>query len=716
MTRYADVLLPLPLSEAFTYAVLPEQQDKIRPGIRVLVPFRGKLLTGFVIRTLARARKQGLNVKPIAELLEESPSFSPAFLAFTKKLSRQLFIPWGEILQAALPPSLQVRTKSLYSLTTKGKETLDQGLLKPAESAVALLLKKKAYRLRYLERKLGEKDIGRLLTGMERRGWISAVREVERPRRRGTRQISLPPVQLELDFSKGNWLAQASERIAASLPSTRFSPYLVFGPEGKRQALYLELIKKVRRRAGRVLYLVPELVLASEVSRKIERHAGEEVALLHGRLTDSQREREWERFQKNQVGIILGSRAALLAPAEGVQLVILDGEEDESYDQRDGALVDVRQAAWQRAREEGGTLVMGSASPRVEAFYRAKRGGYLVDLGGEESQKKVILADSRKERALLLRLVLEKIEERLKKKEPVILFFNRRGYAAYLICARCGFIPRCARCGQPLSYHKKEMNLVCHACRSVRPGTRACSGCGSRLIVKRGPGIEAIAEELRRTFPRHRVEVLAKDESSQKSERTALLTDFQEGKIDILLGTRFLARQLDLRPVSLVGILHPETVLHVADFRSSQKAFQAITDYLRFLGHGSRAEAIIQTAAVDHFAIQAAAQGNYEAFYEKEIKLRRLLGYPPFSCLAEVILEGKNSRQVAGQSRRLIEQVRAWRPHVEAFGPSLASPTAGQRPARVKIGLKAAKKKYLDGFLSAVWPALRLKKWVYFFN
>ncbi len=716
MIRYADVLLPLPLEEPFTYSVPPPLAERVQPGMRVLVPFGGKLLTGFVLRTAARTRKKGMTLKPVAEVLDDQPSFPASFLAFTEKLSRYFFIPWGEILQASLPPSLLVRTKATYFLSQKGAQALENGVLRPGEEAVALWLKKKAYSGRFLERKLGLKNIASLLSRMERKGLIAVKRGVRREKRRKKRKAPFRPVQLELHFSLEKSVEQAGHRIQAVLAENRFSPFLVVGSREKRQALYLELIRRVRREVGGVLYLVPEIALASDIVSRIRHSLGEEVGLFHSQLPTPQRELEWQKAREGLVRVALGARSALFSPLEEVKLIILDEEHDDSYDQGDGSPFDIRKGAWLRAKEEGATLVMGSAMPTVEAYYRAQKEGHLINLGGEEWTKRVTLVDSRKDHGLVSRLLLEKMEEKLRTGEPILLFFNRRGYAAYFICAKCGFIPRCPRCRQALAYHRKEEKLACHSCRLLFPQPPGCSRCGSRLLEKRGPGIEAVGEELKKAFPQRRIEVLSADAPSSKGRRETILGDFRKGRVDILLGTRFLIRQPDLPAAGLVGILHPEMLLHLADFRSSQRAFQTVMSFLRFVKPSPSGEAIIQTGAPEHFAIATAARGDYRAFYEQEIKFRRLMGYPPFSCLAEVILEGKNSRRLAAQARDFVKKIKEATPTVEIFGPSLGFSASGKSTPRIKIGLKAKRKQSLDRLLSRVWPTVPLRKRASFFD
>jgi primosomal protein N' (replication factor Y) len=716
MTLYTDVILPLPLSQAFSYAVPPEFEDQIQPGMRVLVPFGERLLTGFVIRARAKKRKEDLKLKAIIEVLDEAPFFSLRVLSFTEKLSRYYFIPWGEILQAAVPPSFLIRSTASLVLSQKGLEALGQDLLSEEEKTVALLIREKPRRLRFLERRLNLKNTAAVLARMEKKGLILVKREVRRVRRRKKSDVTSPPAQLELDFSFDKNLRRPGDIIQQAMAGKNFAPFLVFGSAGRREAVYFEMIKRTLLDGGRVLYLIPEISLSPALLDKLNRRLGGETAVLHSGLSEKRRELAWQKIREKRARVVVGPRSALFSPLDNLRLIILDEEQDESYGQQEGASFDVRRGAWLRAKEEKAILLMGSAMPTVEAYYRAKKGGYLIDLGLEGRWPRVFLADSRKDAAIVSRLLKQKIKERLDKREPVILFLNRRGYAAYLVCVRCGFIPKCERCDLALSYHKKEEKLICHYCRFSRTSLEECPRCGSRLIGKRGPGIEAVAEDLKKTFPKSRVEILAVDEAARRKERETILSDFATGQVDILIGTQLLVHQANLPPVSLVGILHPEMILHLADFRSSQKAFQSILKALAFLSADAAAEAVIQTSSPEHFSLREAAGGDYRAFYAQEIRLRRLMDYPPFSCLAEVVFQGENLRRLAEKARDFAAGIGNSGEDIEIFGPSLASVARVKGLGRIQVGLKAKHKRKLDKVLGPTLKGIRLKKSVFLFD
>lgn len=716
MTLYAEVVLPLPLDQPFTYSVPPERAERLCVGMRVLVPFGERMLTGFVVGVRKRKQRGDLKLKAIGEILDESPIFSASLLSFTQKLSRSFFSPWGEILQAAVPPSFILRSRTSVSLMPKGREALDKGLLSEEEKDVAGWLKQKPHTLRFLQKKCRAKNLTALLARLEKKELVLVQKEIKRVRRKKKMEPAARPTQLEFDFSLSEQLRRACDAIVESMAGKAFSPFLLFGSLPRREAVYFDLIKKALSSGGRVLYLIPEISLTPPLHEKLEKRLGERVAVLHSKMTERSRELEWQKIKEKRAEVVVGPRSALFSPLENVRLIIVDEEQDESYSQQESSSFDVRAGAWLRAREEKTTLIFGSAAPTVEAFYRAKKGRYLIDLGTETRKAKISLADSRKDAGIICRTLELKLKQKLEKKEPVLLFFNRRGYASYLMCTRCRFVPQCARCDLALSYHKREGKLVCHYCRYSIPLIETCPRCGSRLIGKRGLGVEAVAEELRKSFPQNRIEIFAADEPGRKEEKADLVRRFVKGEVDLLIGTQLLAHQADFPSVSFIAILHPEIMLNLADFRSGQKTFQSITRALSFLRDDEKAEALIQTEAPDHFSIREAARGDYRAFYDQEVKFRRLMGYPPFSCLAEVFFLGENLRKVAERSREFAERVKNSGEDIKIFGPSRASVAKVRGLSRVQVSLKARKKGTLDRVLAEALKGINLKKSVFLFS
>jgi primosomal protein N' (replication factor Y) len=715
MTLYADVILPLPLDQPYTYSVPDEFEERAAVGSRVLVPLGDRWLTGFVVGLRNKKPRIPLKLKPVAEVLDESPVFTRELLAFTRRVSQSSFTAWGEILQAAVPPSLLPKTRTAISLTPKGQESLGQGTLSDEERQVAVLLRTRPHSALFLRKKIQTKSLPALLARMQKRDLVIAEKNLKLARRRDRVGLPTGPTQLELDFSLDDSLRRAAGAIEEAMAKRIFSPFLLFGSAGRREAVFFHLIREAAAASGRVLYLVPEISLTPSLTEKSKKRLGAGLAILHSGMTDRQRELEWQKIRDGLASVVIGPRSALFAPLPGLRLIILDEEQDETYSQQEGLPFDVRKAARMRAEEEKAILVLGSAAPTVESFHSARKGRFLVDLGREPAPAKVLLLDFRRGASLVDPRLKKGIQDRLEKKEQVILFFNRRGYASHLICGRCAHVPRCERCDQSLSYHKKEGKLVCHACRRSVPAAINCPRCGGRLTVRPSAGVEAVAEELKTSFPACRVEVFAADEASRKEKREALLKGFEQKEIDILVGTQLLARQTGLRPVTLVGILHPEMVLHLADFRSGQKAFLLISSAFRFVREEEASQVYIQTSAPDHYSIREAARRDYLGFYEKEIKLRRLLGYPPFSFLAEVFFSGENARRVAAAARVVAARVKNSGKEIQVLGPSVASMARKRGLFRVQLNLKASRLETLNGVLAPALKGIRLKKSVFLF-
>ena len=694
MTLYAEVVLSLPVSQAFTYIIPESFIARAQVGSRVLVPFSQRMLTGFIIGFRKRRPAPGIPLKEIAEFLDDEPVFSSSFLSFTRRLSDYFYSSWGELLQASLPPSFILKSQTRLFLTEKGLAALEDRTLSEEERKILSLLQKKDYSLLFLKRKLQMKGLSALLSRLEKNGLVETQQDVKRTKKRRTPAVTESQAQLELDFSLDALSRQTADRISASIRSQAFARFFLYGPSDKRESVYFQLIKRSLEMRQKVLFLLPEIAVTQALMEKFEKRLGERAALLHSRLSERKRELEWLRIKEGEAEVVVGSRSALFAPLDNLGLLIVDEEQDESYYQQESPSYDARKGAWIKAQGQGATLVYGSALPRVSAFFRARKGGYLLSLEEEKRRKKAEIIDSRQERRAISRRLAVRISERLKNKEPVLVFLNRRGYASYLFCPECNSAPRCVRCDIALAFHKKDKSLVCHYCGYSTPVTVDCPGCGSRMTWSKTLGVEAIEEELGEIFPQSKVKSLAADLNRDEQEK--VLGSYNGGKIDILVGTQLLARQTDLRPASLVVILFPEIILTLPDYRASERTFRAVSRMMGFLRTGSDAEMVIQTALPDHFSIRLAASNDYSSFFKEELNFRRLLNYPPFCRLVEILFQGENLRSLARQSRRFMERVRKSSKAIEILGPGLAPVARVRGRARIQVILKASRKEILD--------------------
>ena len=710
MTLYAEVILPLPLDQPFSYIVPEWYREKAKIGTRVLVPFHKRLLTGFIVDIKKRRKTRDLKLKEISEILDEKPVFSPSFLSFTRRLSDHYYSSWGELLQSSLPPSFILKSKKRISISEKGKASSKNRDISEEEKELLGFLQRRSYSALFLRRKFKNKNIPYILSRLEKKGLIHIQSDIKKVKRRRRAAPSLAQTQLEIDFSMDTQSLQVADRIIEKTGKQIFSPFFLYGSSEKRESVYFHLIKNILAEGKKVLFLVPEIALTQSLREKFERRLGEKVALFHSRLSESRRELEWQKVRGGEADAVVGSRSALFSPLEDLGLIIVDEEQDASYYQQESPSYDARKGAWLRAKHEQAVLVYGSDIPSVEGFYKAKKRDYLLHLENGKKKRMVEIVDDRQERRLISRRLEEKIRGRLIKGEPILVFYNRRGYASFLLCSRCNYIPRCIHCDIALTYHKREEELVCRYCNYSIPRRDDCPECGSRIIRKRGVGIEAVEDELKRIFPQSRIASFDTDVVKSRGIEERILGSFQRGKIDILIGTQLLAHQVDLPSVSLIAILHPETILTLSDFRASQRAFQTLCQMMRFLRDDEKAETFIQTALPDHFSIRCGAFQDYLSFYRQEIKFRHLMNYPPFSHIVEVLFQGENLRSIARQSREFSAQVKRDAEDIEILGPALASVARVRGRSRVQVILKARKRKSLDDVLRGSLRSVKLRK------
>ena len=715
MSLYAEIVLGIPLTQTFTYAIPQTSRNLAKIGSRVLVPFHQREITGFIVALKNRKKAEDYELKNIREVLDEEPVFTAEFLSFTKKLSAVSFSSWGEMLQAALPPSYVLKSRTKMSLSEEGKTALQSESLSGGEREVLELLQRGAYTRTFIKRKVKQKNLSTILSRLERKGLIQAQSDLKKTHRRVEREVDLSPVQLEMDFSLDEESCMASDFISESLRTKSFFSFYLHASQSKREAIYFDLIKKALNVRKKILFLVPEITLTTSLQQKFEKKLGENVALLHSQLTAKQRESEWERIKNGRADVVVGPRSAVLSPLRDIGLIILDNEQDESYLQKENPSYDARKGALLRAKQSSALLVYGSSIPSVEAYYQAKKQGFLVQIKENSAEREVEILRDDSRKSVIEEKLMHKIGQKLASDnpDPILVFYNRRGYASFMICSRCRYIPRCQRCDVTMSFHKKEGKLLCHYCGFSSPKIHTCPECRGKMEFGKNFGIEVVEEELKKKFPGKHIVSFDSDIVRTKKEQERVLSRFSENKIDILIGTQFLAHQENLPPVSTVVILYPEIFLTLPDFRASQKTFQTLIQMTRFLSREGIPTLFIQTSNPDHYSIRHAAFDEYGCFYDQEINYRRLMNYPPFSYLAEILLTGENLRALARESRKIFSCVKDQDSQIETWGPALAPVSRIRGKFRVQVVLKSKKKRALDRALQKSLERVKSRKTVF---
>lgn len=717
MSLYVEVVFPLPLNQTYTYSVPGDSHKNVGEGSRVLAPFGRQSLTGYVVRILHRRPSGDFELKPILEVLDSDPVFSEDFLKFTHRLADWHFASWGEMLHAALPPTLNVRSRTRFSLNKDlaGPEKTD--VLSSQEKDVIQLLMKKTYTERYLSNQLPHLDVGPLLQKLERKGIVIRIRHVKRITPVSRQPQSGSVSQLELDFSLDQESLQAARKLAQSLKGEAHRSFFLQAPAEKRHAIYLHLIKACAGMGKRSLVLVPEIGQTQGMLTDLKNKLGESVAVLHSRLTPAQRIAEWQRIHSGRVEVAIGPRSVLFAPLDKLGLVIVDDEQDPSFYQKENPVYSARRGALLRSQQAKALLVHGSAWPSVEGLYHAQQQKGVLRLSITPQKGFVEILDDSAANSLISPRIIQRMRRRLEiKQEPVLAFCSRRGYASFLACSCCRRIPRCPRCDTSLSFHKKEARLVCRTCGYAQAFSLACNFCGGRMTASRGAGIEVFAEQLAKSFPHKKIVSFDSDEAGQSKLRDQIITDYTRGRIDILLGTPYLAHRLLLPPAGTVAVFQPEAALYGSDFDAGQRTAQNLRQIVRFLADKNDSELLVQTAFPHHHCIRSAALGRYDEYFDQEIQYRRMLHYPPFCYMAEIIVEGENLRSLANKTRSFARQVEEAEEDVELLGPALAPVPRIRRRHRIQMIVKAGRKNKLDRALREALQGFSAKKSVHIYR
>ncbi len=451
-------------------------------------------------------------------------------------------------------------------------------------------------------------------------------------------------------------LAQIADAICAG----RHEIFLLHGVTGSgKTEVYMQAAAKTLSMGKSVIVLVPEISLTGQIIQRFySRFYSEGVAVLHSKLSYGERYDEWQRIRSGQAKVVIGARSAVFAPLENIGLIIMDEEHETSYKSDMSPKYETVEIAIKRAKAFGGSVILGSATPSVVSYKRAQEGIYkLLSMPkryNEVSLPKVQSVDMRQEllagnKTILSRALAEAMEKNLEEGKQIILFLNRRGYSTFISCRECGYSMKCPECGISMTYHKESNAALCHYCGRKFPVPEKCPKCGSRYIKHFGAGTEKVEEFIGEIFPEAAVARLDFDTAKAKGSTEKILGAFKKGKTDILIGTQLVAKGLDFRNVGLVGIISADVSLNIPDFRAAERTFQLITQAAGRAGRGDEVgQVIIQTYTPEHYAVIAAGAQDYDAFYRQEIRMREMLGYPPFCDLVQMIFQSQSEAKAAG--------------------------------------------------------------------
>lgn len=495
----------------------------------------------------------------------------------------------------------------------------------------------------------------------------------------------------------------AFEKVCQSLNRSEHKTFLIFGITGSgKTEIYLNLIEKAIADGGRAIYLVPEISLASYLSKRLLERFGSNVSILHSSLTEKERVRQYLRMKNGDAKVVIGPRSALFSPLENIKLIVVDEEHDSSYRQVEHPFYNARDMAILRASLLKCPIVLGSATPSVESFYNAVetkkfellkltervQGAILPEVEVVDMRK--VYAET-KTKTPVSPILEEEIKKSLEKKEQIVILRNRLGYSTFILCRECGKSIKCSSCDISLTHHRKRNEMKCHICGKRENVPNKCPYCGSQSIHFLGEGTEKIEDLLSQKFPYCKIGRMDRDIIISAKDYEKLWDDFENKKIDILVGTQMISKGYHNPQVTLAGIISADFILSLPDFRSSERTFQLITQAAGRSGRGElKGKVVIQSYFPEHYAVVAACRQDFEQFYYNEIKYRKMAGYPPAMALGRIETKEKreeNALQKAAQIRNFLEK--KWKDSCRILGPNPAPIAKIENKYRYQIFVKA---------------------------
>ncbi len=698
------MILPVPLDGCFTYAVTDTCQNEVKEGKRVLVPFgKNKTYVGIVAR-LHDQPPQGYEVKSVMQVLDSSPILLPAQLKQWQWISDYYMSPIGEVYKAALPAGLKAeegykpRTETYIRLTApyRNEPTLHVALnmlnraAKQQEAFIAYLslsrwdtiegnlCREPVVEITREELMNAAETMLPIINQLVKRGLLETYEvEVGRLNHGGEphpEQIkTLNPAQQE-----------AYNQILFSFMKKRVTLLHGVTSSGKTE-IFIHLIQRELEQHRQVLYLMPEIALTVQMMQRLQRVFGNRLGIYHSKYSDAERVEIWQKqLSGNPYDIILGARSAVFLPFQRLGLVIVDEEHETSYKQQDPA---PRYHARSAAIMLGAKVLLGTATPAMETYHNARTGKYgLVELkeryqGIEMPEIQVVDTKDLQRRKMMhgpfSPLLLQKVREALERNEQAILFQNRRGWAPMIECSQCGWVPRCEHCDVSLTLHRNLNQLTCHYCGFSYQIPDKCPACGNKELKGRGYGTEKIEDQIREIFPNARVARMDLDTTRTRNAYERIITDFSNGRTNLLIGTQMISKGLDFDRVSVVGILDADGMLNQPDFRAYEHAFMMMAQVSGRAGRkGKRGLVVLQTKNPDVPIIRQVVTNDYDAFYDALAVERQAFRYPPYYRLVYVYLKHRRDDLVTTAGIELGTRLRQW------FGDRVLGP---DKPAVSRI-------------------------------
>ena len=607
-------------------------------GKRVLVPFGNRIISGFVIEYTKELLDY--EVKTIYKVIDEEAVLNEELIKLGKFIGEKYLCSLVYAYQAMLPKALKANSKKEYSVKTNTYLKLNENIIyedcTKKQLEIMEILKAN---IEVLKSDIKSKSVLKKL--IDKNYIIEYEKEVYREIfiDKDVRNIELTALQVKV-----------SNKIKESFGMSK--TILLYGVTGSgKTEVYIDVVKEVINKGKTAIILVPEISLTPQITARFKAIFEDEIAILHSSLSDGEKYDEWRKIVKEEVKVVIGARSAIFAPLKNIGIIIIDEEHSESYKQENNPRYNTLDIAIERSKTHNCPVILGSATPTIESFARAKKGYYdYLELSKRVNNKplpKVTIVDMkdeiRKGNTLFSSTLIENIKNRLEKKEQVMLLLNRRGYSNYLNCQNCGFVYKCPNCDITFTYHKTSGMLRCHYCGYADKKDDICPSCHEKSIREIGTGTEKLEEKIKELFPYSNVLRMDADTTGKKGAHAKIIKDFSSGNYDILVGTQMISKGLNFPNVTLVGVINADSSLNIPNFRSSEATYSLLDQVIGRTGRADKdGTAIIQTFNPEHYSIVCACNHDYKLFFNKEMQVRKKLNYPPYCFITLIKISSKD--------------------------------------------------------------------------
>ena len=683
----------------FTYHVPSNVENNLLIGKRVLVPFSNRTVEGFVLGY--DAKTDDYEIKDIIKIIDDEPVLNDELINLGIYMSKKYLCPLINCYQSMLPKALKAGVKNgggikklLYVKLNDNVVNADVEVKRQVE--IIDFLKDNKEVLKSSIR--SKSSLGKLI---EKGIVLEYYKETYRK------------VETELD-RKEILLTKEQKLVSKTIKSylNKQLVTLLYGVTGSgKTEVYIDVVKEVVKSGKSAIILVPEISLTPQITARFKGVFKDEIAILHSSLSDGERYDEYRKIIRKEVSVVIGARSAIFAPLNNIGIIIIDEEHSESYKQENNPRYSTLDIAVERSKTHECPVILGSATPKIESYARAKKGYYqLLELPSRVNNKplpKVSIVDMKKEirkgNAIFSDELRNKINDRLIKKEQVMLLLNRRGYANYLTCNNCGFVFKCPNCDITLTYHKTSGMMRCHYCGYASKKVEVCPSCKEKSIKQMGVGTEKLEEKIKEEFPLAKVLRMDADATSKKGSHNKIISSFNTGEYNVLVGTQMISKGLNFPCVTLVGVINADVSLNIPNFRSSEQTFSLLDQVIGRSGRADKeGEAVIQTFNPDHYSIICASNHDYKSFFNHEMYVRKKLNYPPFCFITLIKISSKDFNYGIGEAKKISNYLRQNLKNTSVLGPSIASVLKVNNNYNFSVILKYKKEEKLYYFLNQI--------------